>query len=116
MGGVEVGVGEGVGEVGVVWVGCGVAGDGVGEGGVGLEDVGVGVGGQAAVGGCGLAGEEAGQGGGGGGGQADEGDVFAGVQGQVQVVQESGTGLGEGHVVEFHEGWGGGWGVVGVAA
>lgn len=46
----------------------------------------------------------------GGVGQADQGQVFVGAQGQVQVVQV----WGQGEVDQFHQGWGGGWGGVGV--
>lgn len=62
-----------------------------------------GVGGEVAAGGVDVVGEEVGEVGGGGGGQADEGDVFAGVDGQVQAGQDGAPVVGEGHVVEVHE-------------
>ena len=96
--------------------GCGGGVVGGVVGGVGDGCAGAGTGGQVSVGGCALTGEQAGQSGGGGRGQADQGDVFAGVDGQVQVVYQVGARLGQGHVVQLHQGWGGRSGVVGGAA
>ena len=50
---------------------------------------------------------------GGGGGEADQGDVLAGVDGEVEVVQEGVVVVGQGHVVELEQGWGGCGGVGG---
>ena len=61
-------------------------------------------GGDVTVSGVDLAGQEVGQGRGGGGGQPDQGHVFAGAHGQVEVVEQTGVGVGEADLVEFHEG------------